>query len=119
MIRTGSSVLTASVELGSDALASQTKTVPIRVPTAMSLARCPGMSEEEDGLPDLDKGVMLGDDTVDWPEKFRSGSSEAVRVAKVEPSIAWAVICTDFKPPKERADTLHSSVERRVVLFDS
>ncbi|KAG9533302.1 hypothetical protein KCU93_g141, partial [Aureobasidium melanogenum] len=55
MMRIGSSVLTASAEVGSDALASQTKTLPIMVPTAINRARCPGTSAGEDGVPDLYK----------------------------------------------------------------
>ena len=86
-------------------------TLPVCVPTAISLARCPGTSVELARGPEDDIGVRDGEEAVDGPVNASNGSSHMVCTAWVEQSIALAVICRDFSSlPKESFEVLHSSI---------
>ena len=63
-----------------------------------------------------DIGVRDGEDAVDLPEKLSNGSSEVVRVAIVELSIAVAKICIVLSPSSASIEMHHSSLIGRGVI---
>jgi hypothetical protein len=88
---------------------SQTKTDPLAVPTAMYRARWPGISEPA-GRSMCGRGDDTTEDDSGLPDSSKISSS-AVIIAYVERSIALAVICTDFRPPKLKSEMYHSVFE--------
>lgn len=86
-------------------------TLPVCVPTAINLARCPGTSVELTTGPVADMGVSDGEEAVDRPENPSNGSSHLVCTAYVEQSIVVAVIWTVFSFPNESVEVRHSSIK--------
>jgi hypothetical protein len=109
MILIGSMVLEYSDDLETGARASQTSTIPVFVPAATKRALWPGMSDGEDGWLATDMGEAYGEEAVDGVEKPSAGSSDMVRVAKVEMSKVVARIWGFLNPPKVSFELRHSS----------
>ena len=81
MIRTGSMELTISARFETGARMSHKITLPVCVPTANSLARCPGTSVLLMTGPAEDIGVKDGEDVVEAPVNPSKGSSNWVCTA--------------------------------------
>ena len=102
-------LLTNSAERDTDDRISQSSTTPDFVPAATNRARCPGMSDGEAGWLAIDIGEAYGEDAVDVVENPSAGSSDRVRVAKVETSREVVVICVLLNPPNVSFEQRHSS----------
>ena len=67
------------------------------------------MSDGEAGWLATDNGEPYGEEAVDVVENPSAGSSDRVKVAKVEASRAVVVICVPLKPPNASFEHRHSS----------